>query len=44
MFTKLHNEANNYDKNLTLISPMKDKEECLIIGTYGSYTDGLDIK
>jgi hypothetical protein len=44
MFTKLHNEANNYDKNSTLISRLKDIRECLIIGIHGSYTDGLVIK
>jgi len=44
MFTKLHNEVNNYDKNLTLISRRKDMKECLIIGIHGSYTDGLVIK
>ena len=44
MFTKLHNEANDYDKNLMPISPLNDLEECLIIGKYGWYTDGLVIK
>jgi len=44
LFTKLHNKASNYDKNLTLISPLKGMEECLIIGTHGSYTDGMVIK
>jgi hypothetical protein len=40
-FTKLHKEANNFDKNLTLKSPLKDMEECLIIGKHGWYNDGL---
>jgi hypothetical protein len=45
MITKLHKETNNSDKNLTLmISPLKDVEECLIIGKHGWYTDGLVIK
>jgi hypothetical protein len=36
MLTTLHKEANNYDKNLTLmVPPLKDMEECLIIGKHG---------
>jgi hypothetical protein len=43
MFTKLHKEVNNCDKNLKLmISPLKDVEECLIIANVaGILTDWL---